>query len=1266
MKKLVTLFWVVGFMACLLGCCNNENSSLYLVDVSETKEISVNANGQFSAPIVFDSGDDCINTTEDNTLKEDVIVNVTKTKTYDIGRNPIGRPDYIYLYGITAELVDSLGHRTEVSSLEKPLRLTLSTTHLGTEGVCYVGIRERGSNSSWKYSRVSDDGNVFLGARSLRASTSEKLLPKYDFMLFKMGVELALFVYNKPPEEARNDISSTGLTASAATLLELGDDKKYVNDLDMSIKLEGENLSKLSKSDLNLTVTYRTSNKEPVTIKSKGDECRQKTEEKSDAAVTGDSRYVHTLNVSNFDVSFGGQTEIHFTLDLKGISSSDFPTDFLLDVSSVDNIENLIPFCYSNKINAEKPVFFYTIVYDLDGGSLAEEKTNPINYSTASPTFTLNNPVKEGYTFIGWTGTGLTETTKEVIITKGSTGDRKYKAIWVENLPDAYILTVTKGTGIATVSDSGSYKADEEITLEYTLEDGYQFVSWTSDDVQVDESNRLIMPAKDVTVKANAEVITYSISYDGIDDAVFEDGVINPDTYDVTSDTIVLNNPTRTGYIFAGWTGTEIEEGSASMTVTIPQGSTGERSYVAKWTVASYTIVYELNGGSLAEGDTNPDTYDVTSDAITLKNPVYGGYPFKGWSGTDLEGDENQTVTIAQGSTGDRTYTANWVDVPITYTITYELNEGILATDVVNPVTYDVTSANITLNNPTREGYTFKGWSGTDLEGDENQTVTIAQGSTGDKTYIANWSPISYAITYNLNEGSLAASDANPETYYITSERIVLNNPTRTNYDFLGWTGTEIEDGTASMTVTIPQGSIGDRNYVASWTPQNFTITYELNGGSLADGVTNPETYSVTSEAITLNNPVKGYPFKGWSGTDLEGDENQTVTIAQGSTGDRTYTANWVDVPITYTITYELNEGILATGAVNPVTYDVTSADIILNNPIREGYTFKGWNGTDLEGDENQTVTIVQGSFGDKTYTANWIPISYAINCDLAGGNLADGVTNPVAYDITSTTITLNNPVREDYYFEGWTGTGIEEGTVAETVTIPQGSMGERNYVASWTLMTIRLTIPGSTEVVTFQRPQHTDDFFMAIYEVTKSQYEAINGSGSDPSYHTVSSSHPVDFVDWNNANSTCEAFTQMLRDVNTLPEGFLVKLPTYNQWMYTCYAGSEDDYCFGVDGEQVIEATLSDYAVYDNPSYTSAVGSKKPNYWGFYDMHGNVYEWILDNPPGIMIFGMHFKFGGSWNVNAASCNAWPIVMSGSAPVAYDVGFRFALVPSGE
>jgi len=299
----------------------------------------------------------------------------------------------------------------------------------------------------------------------------------------------------------------------------------------------------------------------------------------------------------------------------------------------------------------------------------------------------------------------------------------------------------------------------------------------------------------------------------------------------------------------------------------------------AQWTVNQYTIIYDLDGGT-AEG--NPDTYTVETDAFTLKNPTRPGHTFTGWSGTGLTGEDNLTLTIPKGSTGNRSYTAHWS--LNTYSITYDLNGG---TASGNPTSYTVESATITLNQPTKTGYTFTGWSGTDLTGEDNLTVTIPAGSTGDRSYTAHWSLNTYSITYDLDGGT---ASGNPDFYTVESSTITLNPPTRTGYTFIGWSGTDLS-GSDNLTVTIPTGSIGNRSYTAHWSLNTYSITYDLDGGT-AFG--NPDSYTVESAAITLNEPTKaGYVFTGWSGTDLVGEDNLTVTIPAGSIGDRRYTAHW-------------------------------------------------------------------------------------------------------------------------------------------------------------------------------------------------------------------------------------------------------------------------------------------------------------------------------------------------------------------------------------
>ena len=362
---------------------------------------------------------------------------------------------------------------------------------------------------------------------------------------------------------------------------------------------------------------------------------------------------------------------------------------------------------------------------------------------------------------------------------------------------------------------------------------------------------------------AKWEINQYTITFDTAGGSA-----IAPITQDYGTAITAPADPTREGYTFAGW--------DTAIPATMPAHN---MTITAQWTVNQYTITYDLDGGT-AEG--NPDTYTVETDAFTLKNPTRPGYTFTGWSGTGLTGEDNLTVTIPKGSTGNRSYTAHWS--LNTYSITYDLNGG---TASGNPTSYTVESATITLNQPTKTGYTFTGWSGTDLTGEDNLTVTIPAGSTGDRSYTAHWSLNTYSITYDLDGGT---ASGNPDFYTVESSTITLNPPTRTGYTFIGWSGTDLS-GSDNLTVTIPAGSIGNRSYIAHWSLNTYSITYDLDGGT---ALGNPDFYTVESSAITLNEPTKaGYVFTGWSGTDLVGEDNLTVTIPAGSIGDRRYTAHW-------------------------------------------------------------------------------------------------------------------------------------------------------------------------------------------------------------------------------------------------------------------------------------------------------------------------------------------------------------------------------------
>ena len=462
----------------------------------------------------------------------------------------------------------------------------------------------------------------------------------------------------------------------------------------------------------------------------------------------------------------------------------------------------------------------YTITYNLNGGSI--EGTNPANYTIESADITLINPTKIGYTFAGWTGTGLEEAAKSVTIAKGSMGNRSYTATWTIN---QYTITFdTKG---------GSEVA--AITLDYGAE---------------------------VTAPAD---------------------------------------PTKNGYTFGGW--------DPALPATMPVDGA---KLTAIWTPTQYTLTYNLNGGSI-EG-TNPANYTIESENITLTNPTREGYTFAGWTGTGLSG-ATQTVTIAQGSIGNRSYVATWT--PITYTLTYDLAGGTLAT--ANPSEYTIESAAITLTNPTREGYTFAGWTGTGLSG-ATQTVTIANGSTGNRSYVATWTPITYTLTYDLAGGSV--STANPASYTIESAAITLTNPTREGYTFAGWTGTGLEE--AAKSVTIAKGSMGNRSYTATWTINQYSMTFVFGNGQENQVIT--QDYGTTLTAPTPNEWT-GHTFKGWN------PEVPATIPAE----DKTFTAQW-DVN-KYKLTFMVDDQVYSQ---TDVEYD--AAIVVPENPTKEGYTFTSWD----------------------------------------------------------------------------------------------------------------------------------------------------------------------------------------------------------------------------------------------------------------------------------------------------------------------------------
>ena len=438
-----------------------------------------------------------------------------------------------------------------------------------------------------------------------------------------------------------------------------------------------------------------------------------------------------------------------------------------------------------------------------------------------------------------------------------------------------------------------------------------------------------------------------------------------------------------------------------------------------------YTVTMDTAGGD----PIRPIQYTVESEAFQLPTPVRTGYIFLGWTGEGIA-EPQKTIEIPQGSTGDRTYTANWQ--VIEYTIITLLEGGNAGTSEVYFYTVEQT---VTLPTPTRTGYTFLGWTGEGITTPQ-PNVTIPKGSTGDKTYIENWKLTEYNITMDLNGGS----GQEKVVYTMTDEDFELPTPTRNGYEFVGWTGEGIT--TPQTEVIIPTGSTGNKAYTANWQVIEYTITLDTNGGP----VVSPIKYTV-EDLFTLPYILRpGYEFAGWT---LDGSGMLPFTpliIYPGTTGDLHYKAEWRLAE--YTITMDLDGG----SGQEKVVYTITDEDFELPTPTRNGYEFVGWTGERITTPQT-SVKIPKGSTGNKAYTANWKVIRYTITLVTNGG----AVIASIRYTVEDSVTLPIPPERPGYEFAGWVLDG--SGQFPSTpMIIPKGSTGDRIYKAEWRVATYTIT----------------------------------------------------------------------------------------------------------------------------------------------------------------------------------------------------------------
>ena len=631
------------------------------------------------------------------------------------------------------------------------------------------------------------------------------------------------------------------------------------------------------------------------------------------------------------------------------------------------------------------------------------------------------------------------------------------------------LYTVTMDTAGGDPIRPIQYTVESEaFQLPTPVRTGYIFLGWTGEGITEPQEIIEIPQGStgDRTYTANWQVIEYTITLLEMDGAGTSEALVYTVEQPVT-----LPTPTREGYAFLGWTVNS--DMAPQLTVVLPQGSIGNKTYTANWELTGYTVTMNLNGGS---GETTL-LYTVEDEEFALPTPTRNGYEFVGWTGEGIIMPQ-LNVTIPTGSTGDKAYTANWQ--VIEYTITLDTNGG----PNVSPIKYTVEDS-FTLPYPLRPGYEFAGWT---LDGSGMLPATpliIYPGTTGDLHYKAEWRLAEYTITMDLDGGS----GQEKVVYTITDEDFELPTPTRNGYEFVGWTGERIT--TPQTSVKIPKGSTGNKAYTANWKVIQYTIITLLEGGNA--GSSGAYVYTV-EETFTLPTPTRtGYTFWGWTGEGITTPQ-PNVTIPKGSTGDKTYIENWVETG--YTITLDLNGG----SGKEKVIYTMTDEDFELPTPTRNGYEFVGWTGERITTPQTR-VKIPKGSTGNKAYTANWKVIRYTITLVTNGG----AVIASIRYTVEDSVTLPIPPERPGYEFAGWVLDG--SGQFPSTpMIIPEGSTGDRIYEAEWRVATYTITYVSHGKAynwvqytiknqVYFGAPEEDPSYYLPGYTFVGWKIDGVSGT---------------------------------------------------------------------------------------------------------------------------------------------------------------------------
>ena len=605
---------------------------------------------------------------------------------------------------------------------------------------------------------------------------------------------------------------------------------------------------------------------------------------------------------------------------------------------------------------------------------------------------------------------------------------------------------------------------------------GYTFIGW-------DETPVTTMPANSLTYKALWMANSYIVQFDKnhvdatgtMDDMTF--------TYDVPQN-LTSNGFERLYYNFTGWAteraGAAVYQNGVGVSNLTPVLG-GAVTLYATWAPVEYEIIYDVQGGT----HTNPSTYNVETETITLTNPVRTGYTFDGWY-TNNSYDGDKVEQIIRGSNGTINLYAKWIaNTDTTYKVEHYLEQldgtySLVDTDNLTGTTDDMVAPS--LNEYT--GFTSP----------MAQNVTI----NGDGTLVVKYyyTRNTYTIYFDTAGGNV--SQASIAVRY--GDSFELPTATREGYGFNGWykDGVAFNDTImgAEDLVLVADWIAGQQSYTVNHYQQNvdgngYTLVSTIPSTALMDAVVTPnmnsyEGFTASGSAITITikadakqNVVNYYYNRNqynltWNFGIGNAEGYYTVgpvyyganiTVPQlVKTGysytwdmepvtkmpayDLAYTAQWTVND--YKVSFNTNGGtVFGDGDVAQRIVSYGAVYGPLADMIKLGYTFDGW----YDGDTKITADTLLTNASDHTLEAKFTPVTYTINYY----NVESGEhTNPSTYTVLSAVGLLNPTRRTGFTFGGWYESSLFEGEPVAQIEV--GTAGNKNYYANWIENTYSVT----------------------------------------------------------------------------------------------------------------------------------------------------------------------------------------------------------------